>query len=94
MKEHHQKPEANTSPVLRRHPLDHRQVTKIALGRNASETLHAIGKYHFILASPADCTAPAWARDRMVLLSLPLDKETADAAASVALGTHRAAKIK
>ncbi len=75
-----------TTPVLPQHPLDHPNVVKIALGRSASEALRAIGKHHLVMVSPADVTAPAWARDRMLLLCLPLDKQTADNAALVALG--------
>lgn len=69
-------------------------MVKIALSQAASEALAAVGKYHLVMAAPADCTAPEPLRGRMVLLCVPLDKETADAAALVARGTHRAAKIK
>ena len=82
------------APVLPRHPLDHPGMVKIALSQAASEALSAVGKYHLVMAAPADCTAPESLRGRMILLCLPLDKETADNAARVAMGTHRAAKIK
>ena len=88
-------PDPQTMPaVLPRHPLDHHNVVKIALSQAASEALAAAGRYYLVMAAPADCTAPESLRGRMVLLCLPLDKETADAAACVAMGTHRAAKLK
>ena len=82
------------SPILPPHPLDHPGMVKIALSQAASDALAAVGKYHLVMAAPADCTAPESLMGRMILLCLQLDKETADAAARVALGTHRAAKIK
>jgi hypothetical protein len=69
-------------------------VTKIALSASASEALAAIGPHCLVIASLADCTAPEWAHGRMILLCLPLDKESADAAMSVALGKARAVAIK
>ena len=75
-------------------PLDHPGMVKIALSQAASEALAAVGKYHLVMAAPTDCTAPESLRGRMVLHCLPLDKETADAAARVARGAHRATKIR
>jgi hypothetical protein len=82
------------SPIIPPHPLDHPGVTKIALSLAASEALVAIGPHCLVIASRADCTAPEWAHGRMILLCLPLDKESADAAVSVALGKARAVAIK
>lgn len=81
-------------PILPPHRLDKPAVVKIALGKAASEALRAVGPFHLALVAPADCTAPQEHRERMILLCLPVDKATADAAASVALGKARAAKIR
>lgn len=82
------------SPVLPPHPLDNPGVTKIALSHAASEALEAIGPHHLVIATKADATAPAHAQGRMVLLCLPLTKELADAATSVALGRAVPKKLR
>lgn len=83
-----------TSPVLPHHPLDLAGVVKIRLSMAASDALRAVGQHHLVLVAEADATAPAEVRDRMVLHCLPLTKERADDAAGVALGSHKATKIK
>ncbi len=82
------------SPVLPHHPLDHPDVTKIALSSAASEALAAMGPHCLVIAARADCTAPEWVQGRMILLCLPLDKESADAAVSVALDKARVVAVK
>jgi hypothetical protein len=82
------------SPVIPAHPLDHPGVVKIALGRATSDALRDVSEYHLAIISKADCTAPAEVQDRMVLHVIQLTKELATAVAGVALGTHRAQRIK
>lgn len=83
-----------TSPVLPHHPLDHPGVVKILLSESASAALAAVGLHHRVIATKADATALAHAQGRMVLLCLPLTKELADAAASVALGRAVPKKLR
>ena len=80
--------------ILPPHPLDVPGIVKIALGRNATAALAACGPFHLALIAKADATAPPEIQGLMILLCLPLDKATADAAAGVAMGTHRAVKKK
>lgn len=82
------------SPVLPSHPLDHLRVTKIALSSAASEALAALGPHCLVIATKADCTAPEWAKGRLILLCVPLDTDTARDVESVALGKARAVPIK
>lgn len=81
------------SSILPRHPLDHPCVTKIALSSAASEALAALGPHCLVIATKADCTAPEWAKGRVILLCVPLDTDTARAVESVALGKARAVKL-
>jgi hypothetical protein len=81
-------------PTLPPHPLDHPGTVKLLLSQAASDALEAAGRYFLILAARADCTAPQEAQGRMILLCQPLDKDTADAAARVALGKAKAVNLK
>jgi hypothetical protein len=66
-------------------------VSRIPLGPRASEALTATGESAFMVigrASHPDDPA------RWVIHLLPLDMKAATAACNVALGTHRAVKIK
>ena len=82
------------TPIVPAHPLSARGVVKIALGRAASDALKGLGKHVLVFATEADSTAPAEAQGRMVLNCLPIMKDRADAAYRVAVGTHRAMKLK
>ena len=79
-------------PLIPRHPLDQPSVTKIALSSAASEALAALGPHCLVIATKADCTAPEWAKGRVILLCVPLDTDTARAVESVALGKARAVR--
>jgi hypothetical protein len=81
-------------PTLPPTPLDHPGTVKLLLSQAASDALEAAGRYFLILAARADCTAPQEAQGRMILLCQPLDKDTADAAARVALGKAKAVNLK
>lgn len=65
--------------------------TRILLGEKASAALTAAGDAAFVVigkaSHPDDPT-------RWVIHLMPLDMKTATAACNVALGTHRAVKIK
>ncbi len=80
--------------ILPPHPLDAAGVVKIALGREATAALAACGPFHLALIAQADATAPPEIQGELILLCLPLDKATATAAARVAMGTHRAVRMK
>jgi hypothetical protein len=82
------------STIIPPHSFDQPGVTKIALSSAANEALAALGAHHLIIATKADCAAPDWAQGRLMLLCLPLDKRTARAAESVALGKARAVPVK
>ena len=82
------------SPILPKHPLDHRGVVKIMLGAAASDALRAVGPHHLCIVTEPDATAPAEAQGRMVILCLPLTREQAHDASLVALGHAAARPIK
>jgi len=85
---------APPSPVIPRHPLDHPGVIKILLGRAASETIKASGDYHFVVITKSDCTCPPESADRLILICLPVSKDTANDASRVALGKAAAKPIR
>jgi hypothetical protein len=82
------------SPILPQHPLDHPGSIKIMLGRDASEAIAANGDFHLAMISHPDATSPPEANGRLILVCIPLDKATLDAAARVALRKARAVTIK
>jgi hypothetical protein len=84
---------AMNSPILPRHPLDHANVTKIALGQSATDALAGLGNCLVILGK-ADSTAPEALFGRTILLCTPCSRETLNACYRIASGTHRAVKIK
>ncbi|MCP5534255.1 MAG: hypothetical protein H7A48_13885 [Akkermansiaceae bacterium] len=72
-------------------PLATPGLVRFLLGKTASDSLAAAGKYFVLEAYQSPRPEDA---GRFVLLALPVSKETADAAARVAKGTHRAVKVK
>ncbi len=94
MTESTQKPKTNSSPILERHPLDHDNVTKIALSEAASAALRALGKHVLVVAAEADCTVPESLRGRMILLCVPCPMETLNDAYRVVRGTHAARPLR
>jgi hypothetical protein len=76
------------------HPLDVPGTLKILLGQTASDLIAAHGDQFFAVISHPDATSPAESAGRMILTILPTDKRFATAACNVALGTHRAVRIK
>lgn len=83
-----------TSPIIPAHPLDHSNVVKIMLSRAASDALRGIGEYHLAIVTRPDSTMPQEAQDRLILVCAPLSKDRAHNASRVALGSHRAARLK
>ena len=63
---------------------------RIALSEVASDALRAAGEAFVIVGRGSYPEAPG----RMVIHCLPIPKRQADAACRVAMGTHRAVKIK
>ena len=82
------------SPVIPPHPLDQPGVVKIALSQASTDALTALGRHCLVIAAKADSTAPESLQGRMILYCLPITRELADDAYHVALGTHRAVKVK
>ena len=82
------------TPIIPRHPLDHPGSIKIMLSRATSEAIAANADYHLAAISHPDSTSPPEALGRLILVCLPMTKETANAAYRVATGTHKAVRIK
>jgi hypothetical protein len=82
------------SPTIPRHPLDHPGSIKILLGREASEAIAANSDFHMAAIVRPDATTPPGHDGRLVLICIPATKEQLDQAYGVAIGTHKAVKIR
>lgn len=79
----------NPSSILPTDPLSHPGTVKILLGRETSEALAVSGDHFMMQATRSQAHG-----GRFVLIAVPIDKETLDAAARVALGKARAVRVK
>ncbi len=79
----------NASAIIPNDPQSHAGTVMILLGREVSEALAATGDHHLMQATRSQAHG-----GRFVLIALPLDKPSLDAAARVALGKARAVPVK
>ncbi|MES2658138.1 MAG: hypothetical protein V4689_05945 [Verrucomicrobiota bacterium] len=80
--------------VIPRHPLDHENVVKFALGESITAALKNSGTYHLLVTAPSDATTPDHLRGRRIVHAVVATKEQLDSAYGVLAGTHTAKRIK
>lgn len=85
---------AAKSPIIPRHPLDHENVIKFALGHSVSDALEDSGRHHLLVTAPSDATTPARLQGRRILHAVVITQQQADDLYRVACGSHRAVRIK